>query len=356
MTPISQATIDHLPKAVLHEHLDGGLRVGTIIELADQIGYGDLPSTDEKQLAEWFHRGKSGSLERYLEAFEHTVAVMQDQECIRRVAFESVQDLADDGVVYAEIRFAPSLNTKRGLPVEAILEAAHDGIADAAGQHRMEVGLIVTAMRQETDSASIARTAVRSQNLGVVGFDLAGPEAGFPPTLHTEACHIARAGGLGLTIHAGEGDGPHSMWQALNACGASRIGHGVRVAEDTDFDGHALTELGPFARTVRDRRVPLEVAITSNLHTGVYRDVAAHPFGQLYRNGFNVSINTDNRLMSGVTMSSETALAANTFDLDLDDLECITINTLEAGFLDYPTRRRIIDEVVRPGYSGARIA
>jgi adenosine deaminase len=354
MTRIDRETVRQLPKAVLHEHLDGGLRVGTIIELADRIGYDGLPSTEEDELAEWFHQGKSGSLERYLEAFEHTVAVMQDQECVRRVAYESVQDLARDGVVYAEIRFAPSKNTMGGLPVEAVLEAAHDGIAAAAKEERISVGLIATAMKHETDSASIARIAVNAKHLGVVGFDLAGPEAGFPATLHAEACRIAREGGLGVTIHAGEGDGPHSMWQALNACGASRIGHGVRVAEDTNFDGESMTDLGSFARSVRDHRIPLETAISSNLHTGAYETVATHPFGELYRNGFNVSINTDNRLMSGVTLSDEISLAATTFDLGLVDVEQITVDTIESGFLDYPTRRRIIDDVVRLAYADAR--
>lgn len=353
MTQIDHETISALPKAVLHEHLDGGLRVATIIELADEMGYEGLPSTDEGLLSDWFHQGRAGTLERYLAAFEHTVGVMQDQESIRRVAYESVQDLARDGVVYAEIRFAPSLNTNRGLAVEAVLEAAYDGITKASSEEGVTVGLIVTAMRQETDSASIARAAVRLKDSGVVGFDLAGPESGYPANLHTEACRIASEGGLGVTIHAGEGHGPHSIWRAINACHANRIGHGVRVAEDTDFDGRSLTELGSFARSVRDHRIPLEVAITSNVHTGTYSDVAHHPFGELYRNGFNVSINTDNRLMSGVTLTNEYALATDAFGLGLGDLERITVNAVESGFGDYPTRRRIIDEVVRPAYQTA---
>jgi adenosine deaminase len=354
MTSIDHETIRSLPKAVLHEHLDGGLRVSTIIELADQNGYEGLPSTDERVLAEWFHQGESGSLEQYLAAFEHTIAVMQDEESIRRVAYESVQDLASDGVVYAELRFAPALNTAGGLPIEAVVEAAHDGIVSASAEHQIQVGLILTAMRQATDSASVARKAVRMRHLGVVGFDLAGPEAGYPPTLHLEACRIARSGGLGLTIHAGEGAGPHSMWEALNACGAERIGHGTRVAEDTDFDGTAMTALGSFARHVRDLRIPLELAISSNIHTGTYADSGVHPFGELYRNGFNVSINTDNRLMSGVKLSDEYALASDSFDLTLHDLEELTVNALESGFGDYPTRRRIIDDVIRPAYRTAR--
>ncbi len=353
MSPVDPDTIRQLPKALLHEHLDGGLRVSTILELADESGYADLPASTEADLASWFHQGKSGSLERYLEAFEHTVAVMQTQESIKRIAAEAVEDLADDGVVYAEIRFAPSLNTRRGLTVTEVLEAAHDGFSTASRSRDIVIGVIVTAMRQGTDSAQIATTAVRSRHLGVVGFDLAGPEAGFPPTAHVQACRIAREGGLGVTVHAGEGDGPHSIWQALNVCAADRIGHGVRVADDTDFDGGRITHPGSFASTVRDRQVPLEVAVSSNIHTATYPEVANHPLGALYRAGFNVSINTDNRLMSGVTLSDEYTLASSEFGFSVTDLRDVTVNAIEAGFLDYPTRRRIIDEVVIPRYGEA---
>ncbi len=350
MSVPDRETIRSLPKAVLHDHLDGGLRVGTILEIADEIGYSDLPADDPAALSEWFHQGMSGSLERYLQAFVHTVAVMQTEDAISRVAFEAVEDLALDGVVYAEIRFAPSLNTGGGLPVEAVLEAAHDGFSRASTQYGIAAGMIVTAMRQENDSDDIARAALAAKGIGAVAFDLAGPEAGYPPTSHITACRTIRRGGLGLTIHAGEGAGPHSMWQAVAECGAQRIGHGVRIAEDSDFDGDSMSRLGAFARRIRDHRVPLEVAITSNVHTGTYPSAAEHPFGQLFGNGFNVSINTDNRLMSGVSMSDELELAATTFDLSLRDLGRITAATVEAGFMDYHERRRIIDEIVAPAY------
>lgn len=341
-----------LPKAVLHEHLDGGLRVETVLELADEVGYRGLPSHDIEELRTWFHQGRSGSLERYLEAFEHTIAVMQTEDAISRVAYESVRDLADDGVVYAEIRFAPSLNTLDGLPREAVLDAAWDGVRRGVAEGGIVVGgLIVCAMRQDVDSTEVARVAAGAVDRGVIGFDLAGPEAGFPPDAHRQACRIAREAGLGLTIHGGEGDGAHSMWRAIALCGAMRIGHGVHVADDTDFDGTGIGYLGRFARSVRDHRTPLEVAISSNLHTGSYPSLAEHPFGALFRNGFNVSINTDNRLMSGVTLSEEYALASAQFGLSLTDLGEITVAAIDAGFGDYRERRRLIDEVVNPAYA-----
>ncbi len=343
-------TVEHLPKAVIHEHLDGGLRVATILEIADQVGYVGLPASDEVALTEWFYQGRSGSLERYLEAFTHTVGVMQTRDAIARVAYESAQDLANDGVVYAEVRFDPGLCTQKGLVREDVLEAALDGLARASRDHGIAVYAIAAALRQNSDSVEVVRAAIPFLGKGVVGFDLAGPEMGYPPDVHLDACLLAREHGFGLTLHAGEGDGVHSVWRAVALCGAQRIGHGVRVAEDTDFDGSRISELGSFARCVRDHRVPLEVSITSNLHTSTYTNAAKHPFGSLYAMGFNVSINTDNRLMSGVSVSDEYWLAASTFGLDAGDLEEITVNAIEAGFGDWDERRRIITDVVRPAH------
>ena len=349
----SSDIIAGLPKAVLHDHLDGGLRIGTVLELADEAGYRGLPSYDAEELTEWFHQGQAGSLERYLEAFEHTVSVKQEEAAISRVAYEAGVDLAADNVVYAEVRYAPSLFTEEGLPLEAVFEAANDGFERAMNETGIDIRTIAVALRQFSDSADIARMAARYRDKGVVAFDLAGPEAGFPADNYLEACRIAHEAGLRLTIHGGEGDGAHSMWRAIALCGAQRIGHGVRVADDTDFDGSVITELGSFARSVRDRRVPLEVAPSSNIHTGTYSSVGVHPFGELYRHGFNVSINTDNRLMSGVTVGSEYELVAETFSLSIADLEAITVNAIEAGFGDYPSRKRLIDNVVRPAYAKA---
>lgn len=348
---MEREVIDRLPKAVLHEHLDGGLRVATILEIADEEGYADLPAWDDESLAEWFHQGQSGSLERYLEAFVHTIGVMQSAKAIARVAYESAEDLANDGVVYAEVRFDPGLCTRKGLRREDVLEAALDGFARASRDTGIMVNTIATALRQNSDSTEVVKAAVPFLGHGVVAFDLAGPEEGYPPDAHLEACLVAREHGFGLTIHAGEGDGVHSIWRALALCGAQRIGHGVRIADDTDFDGSRITKLGSFARRVRDHRIPLEVAITSNLHTSSYRSAEEHPFAALGAQGFNVSINTDNRLMSGVSVSHEYWLAASTFGLSERDLGEITINAIEAGFGDWTQRRHIIDDIVRPAYA-----
>ena len=345
MTATTPQGIRDLPKAVLHEHLDGGLRIETILEIADDEGYTELPASEPDSLASWFFQGESGSLEQYLEAFAHTTAVMQSQDAIARIAYESGEDLAHDGVVYAEVRYDPGLSTKRGLRREDAIEAMLDGFSRASRDTGITVYAIATALRHQADSLDVVKAAIPFLGQGVVAFDLAGPEKGFHPDLHLDACMLARESGLGLTLHAGEGDGAHSIWRALALCGAQRIGHGVRIVDDTDFDGSSITDLGPFARTVRDHRVPLEVAITSNLHTGSFSSASEHPFGALFAQGFNVNINTDNRLMSQVSMSSEYALAAATFDLDERALATVTINALEAGFGDWPKRAELIAQV-----------
>ena len=340
-----------LPKAVLHDHLDGGVRVTTILELAEEHGYEGLPASNAESLGAWFHQGRSGSLERYLEAFAHTVAVMCSQEAIRRIAYETGVDLASDGVVYAEVRFGPSLHMYHGLTREAAIEAVLDGFAAAQAETGIALYAIASALRQETDSEEVVRAAIPYLDQGLIAFDLAGPEAGFPADDHLAACRLARDAGLGLTIHAGEADSAASIWRAVARCGATRVGHGVRIADETDFDGTTITQLGPLARRIRDHRIPLEVAPTSNLHTSTFPSAPEHPFGALYRSGFNVSINTDNRLMSGITLTDEYALASRTFDLGAVDLSAITVAAIEAGFGDWPTRRRLIDEVVRPAYA-----
>lgn len=339
-----------IPKAVLHEHLDGGLRIDTILEIADDEGYTGLPSTDASELASWFFQGESGSLEQYLEAFAHTTAVMQTPESISRIAYESGEDLARDGVVYAEVRYDPGLSTRQGLRREDVIEAMLDGFSRASRDTGIAIYAIATALRHQADSLDVVKAAIPFLGQGMVAFDLAGPEKGFPPDLHIDACRLAHESGLGVTLHAGEGDGVHSIWRAIALCGAQRIGHGVHIVDDTDFDGSTITSLGSFARTVRDHRVPLEVAITSNLHTGSFSSAAEHPFGALLSQGFNLNINTDNRLMSRVSMSDEYALAASTFGLDHKALAAITINALEAGFGDWPVRARLIENV-RDGYA-----
>jgi adenosine deaminase len=349
---MDRKTLQELPKALLHDHLDGGLRVETVIDLAETSGYSGLPVTDADSLATWFFQGGSDSLEQYLDAFEHTVGVCGRQEALRRVAYEAGEDLAADGVVYAEVRFGPSLHGHDGMSREAAIEAVLDGFAAASRDHGIVLSTIVSALRQDTDSVEVARAGARYRDEGVVGFDLAGPEAGFPADNHLAACLIAREAGLGLTIHAGEGDGPNSIWLALARCGAQRIGHGVRIVEDTKrAEDGSITELGSLARRVRDHRITLEVSPSSNLHIGAYPDAESHPFSALLRAGFAVTINTDNRLMSNVSLTDEFALMAETFDLTAAELEMTTETALVGGFGDWTTRRRLLEEVVRPAYA-----
>jgi len=324
-----------------------------VLDLADQFGYRDLPATDAAGLAAWFHQGESGSLERYLEAFAHTVGVLQTPEALERAAYESVVDLAADNTVYAEVRFGPSLHTKHNLGREDVIEATLAGLARGRAETGMSVWLIAAALRHQKDSLEVARAAARFVGEGVVAFDLSGPEAGFPAELHVEACRAAREAGLALTIHAGEGDGLNSIWNALNRCYAQRIGHGVRIVEDTRIEGGAIVETGPIAGQVLDWRISLEVSVTSNVHTGVVASAAEHPVRLLYDAGFRVTLNTDNQLMSDITLGSEYALASEVHGFSLGELGAITTDAIEAGFGDWTERRRLIEEVVTPAYTSA---
>ena len=347
-------TVAGLPKAVLHDHLDGGLRVETILELADNHGYTELPAADPDGLARWFHQGDSGSLEPYLDAFVHTVGVLQTADALERVAYEAALDLSADGVVYAEIRFGPSLHMEQGLSREDAIEAVLAGLGSASADTGIVTYLIVAALRQFSDSLDVARAATRFAFEGVVAFDLAGHEAGHPADDHLPAVRHASEGGLGLTIHAGEGEGPNSIWRAIARCGAQRIGHGVRIVEDTQMDSGEIVELGALARRVRDQRIPLEICVTSNLHTGIADVPEHHPLGALHRAGFLVTINTDNRLMSAVTMNAEYQLARDSHGLSVADLGQITEQAIVAGFGDWAERERLISDVVRPGYKTAQ--
>jgi len=342
---------DKLPKVVLHEHLDGGLRPTTVLELAEESGYGRLPASDPETLADWFDQGQSGSLERYLEAFGHTVAVMQTPEAIERVAFEAVQDLAADGVVYAEIRFAPSLLTERGLSRSEVVEAALAGFVRGDAATGMTTRLIVDALRHLDDSELAAEVAIDFAQAGVVGFDLAGPEEGYPPDDHLVACRMIRQANLGLTLHAGEASGPNSIWRALQRCGAHRIGHGVRIIDDCTVVDNEIVDVGRLAEYVVDFQVPLEVCPTSNLHTNGWTP-AEHPIGMLHRAGFNVSLSPDNRLMSRVTMSDEFALVVNHHGFVTEDLHVLTRRAMQASFCDHATKERLMG-AIDTGYSAA---
>lgn len=341
-----------LPKAVLHDHLDGGLRVATILELADESGYEALPADDADGLTRWFDQSDAGDVVEYLKSFEHTVAVLQSPAALERAAYECAVDLHRDGVVYAEIRFGPGLHLRRGMRREDAIEAVLAGLRRGEAETGLVWGVIATALRQEHDSADVAKAAARFAGEGVIAFDLAGPEKGFPPDGHLEACRLARESGLGLTIHAGEHAGPESIWRALARCGAQRIGHGARLIEDCRVRDDEIVDLGALARTVRDQRIPLEISITSNLHTGIGAAAADHPVGPLQRAGFRITLNTDNRLMSRTVPSRELELAYEEVGFSVATLGKITEATLEAGFGDWNRRAHLIREVVRPAYAG----
>ena len=354
------ATIVRAPKALLHDHLDGGLRPATVVDLAVEFGYGGLPTTDVDDLAAWFRRGADRkSLELYLETFTHTVGVMQERDAIVRVAAECAEDLAADGVVYAEVRYAPELSTEHGLTLDEVVAANLEGFklgaarAEEAGRP-IVMKMLVTAMRQAARSVEVAECAVRWRDAGVVGFDVAGPEKGYPPTRYLDAFEYIRRENFHITIHAGESFGLPSIWEALQFAGAERLGHGVRIVDDITTHPDGSVELGRLAAFVRDRRIPLEMCPTSNVHTGAAASVAEHPFDLLRRLRYRVTINTDNRLMSGVSLSSEFAAIDAAFGIGLGEMEWLTINALKSAFAPFDERLRLINEVVKPGYARVR--
>jgi adenosine deaminase len=353
-------TLRQAPKALLHDHLDGGLRPATIVDLASEFGYDGLPTTDPVDLAAWFRRGADRkSLELYLETFTHTVGVMQERDAIIRVAAECAEDLAADGVVYAEVRYAPELSTERGLTLDEVVGANVEGFrigmdrASVAG-NPIVMKIIVTAMRQAARSVEVAQCAVRWRDEGAVGFDIAGPEAGYPPTRYLDAFDYVRRENFHITIHAGESFGLPSIWEALQFCGAERLGHGVRIVDDIRVLDDGSVELGRLAAFVRDRRVPLEMCPTSNVHTGATRSIRDHPIDLLRRLRYRVTVNTDNRLMSNVTLSGEFAALDEAFGIGLGETEWLTVNAMKSGFAPFDERLRIINEVVKPGYARLR--
>jgi adenosine deaminase len=353
-------TIRTAPKAMLHDHLDGGLRPTTIVELAGEHGYDGLPTTDPDALAAHIRRGADRkSLELYLETFAHTVGVMQEKDAIIRVAAECAEDLAADGVVYAEVRYAPELSTERGLTLDEVVAATLEGFsigarnAEAAG-NPIAMKMLVTAMRQAARSVEVAECAVRWRDAGVVGFDIAGPESGYRPTRHLDAFEYVRRENFHITIHAGESFGLPSIWEALQWCGAERLGHGVRIVDDITVRDDGSVELGRLAAFVRDRRVPLEMCPTSNVHTAAAPSIAEHPIDLLRRLRFRVTLNTDNRLMSNVTLSSEFAALDEAFGIGVGEMEWLTINAMKSAFAPFDERLRLINEIVKPGYARLR--
>jgi len=354
------AEIRAVPKVLLHDHLDGGLRPRTVLELARETGYADLPGDNEEELTQRLTEGAHrGHLEIYLDAFRHTVAVMQTPDALRRVAAECAEDLAADGVVYAEVRFAPELHAERGLSLDevvtAVLEGFRAGAATAARNgHHITVYALLTAMRTAARSMEIAELAVRHRDEGVVGFDIAGAEAGWPPSRHLDAFQFLKRENFHFTIHAGEAFGLPSIWEAVQYCGTERLGHGVRIVDDIQISPQGSVRLGRLAAYIRDRRIPLEMCPTSNVQTGAAPSIAQHPIRLLRQLQFRVTVNTDNRLMSQVTLSSEFHRLAQEFGYGWSDIEWLTVNAMKSAFAGFDERLRLINTVIKPGFATAR--
>lgn len=324
--------LEGLPKIVLHDHLDGALRPATIVELAAEQGYGGLPTTNVAELAEWFDQGMPGnSLETYLQTFAHTVALLQNEEAIRRVTREWVEDVAAEGVVYGEVRVAPELLTNGGLSMDRVVDAIVDELDGSGAANGVVARLICCAMRTEDNSRTVARIVADRVGSSVVAFDLAGSERGGPALRHKEAIDLVHAAGGKVTLHAGEGDGVASIRQAAVDCGAHRLGHGVRIIEDIDFSGQ-VPRFGEVARYVHERGIPLEICPTSNVHTGIYGSLADHPITTLATLGFHVTVNPDNRLMSRTSVTQELRQLMEVHGWTHDDVQFAMNSARFAGF------------------------
>ena len=342
-----------MPKVLLHDHLDGGLRPRTVIDLADDVGYTDLPTHDPDELTQVLTAGAHrGHLNLYLDAFRHTVGVMQTRHALYRVAREAAEDLADDGIVYAEVRFAPELHAELGLTLDEVVHAVLDGFRDGSEDGRIKIRALLTAMRTSARSQEIAELAVRHRDNGVVGFDIAGAEAGWPPSRHLDAFQYVHRENFHVTIHAGEGFGLPSIWEAVQYCGAERLGHGVRLAEDIKVGADGSVALGRLASYIRDRRIPLEMCPTSNVQTGAADSIETHPLRLLRQLQFRVTVNTDNRLMSQITLTDEFALLVSEFGYDWPDLQWLTINAMKSAFAPFDERITLINSVLKPRFAG----
>ena len=348
----TEKVIRDVPKVLLHDHLDGGLRPLTIIELSKEQNYNKLPTEDPGELAEWFHRGANkGNLVEYLQGFEHTCGVMQSKESLERVAYEMMEDMKNDGVCYVETRFAPVFLTQNGLYYEDNVNAVLKGLEQGKKDFGVGYGLIICGMRNMKNALDFAELAVNFRSQGVVGFDLAGEEGGFPPKRHIEAFQFIQRANFNITIHAGEAFGKESIWQAIQWCGAHRIGHATHLMEDLNYDKEGnVVSFGELAQYILDKRIPLEICLLSNLHTGAVDKIENHPFGTLFREKFRVTINTDDRLMSDTTMTNEFLLAVENFNLTLDDIEKITINSMKSAFIHHNKRLYYIYNIIKPGF------
>ena len=352
----TEQIIKYVPKVLLHDHLDGGVRPSTIVELAKDLKYNKLPTKDPGELQNWFFRGANkGNLVEYLQGFEHTCAVMQTREGLKRIAYEMMEDMKEDGVCYVETRFAPVFHSAKGLYYEDIVSAVLEGLEKGKEDFGVGYGLILCGMRNMKNTLEIAELAVNFRNQGVVGFDLAGEEGGYPPKKHIDAFQFIQRANFNITIHAGEAFGKESIWQAIQWCGAHRIGHATHLTEDisTDKDGNVVS-YGDLAQYILDKRIPLEICLLSNVHTGAVDKIENHPFGTLFREKFRVSINTDDRLMSNTNMTKEFMVAIENFNLTLEDVEKITINSMKSAFIPYKERLYYIYNLIKPGFQSMK--
>ncbi|MCL6098865.1 MAG: adenosine deaminase [Bacteroidetes bacterium] len=352
----SEEIIRGIPKVLLHDHLDGGVRPQTIIDLAKEIKYNKLPTSDAGELAVWFHRGANkGNLVEYLQGFEHTIAVMQSKENLFRIAYEMMEDMQKDGVAYVETRFSPVFHTQKGLYHEDVIQAVLEGLEKGKKDFGVGYGLILCGMRNMKNTLEIAELAVNFRKDGVVGFDLAGEEGGYPPKKHIDAFQFIKQKNFNITIHAGEAFGKDSIWQAIQICGAHRIGHATRLIEDiiSDKEGSVIA-LGDLAQYILDTRLPLEICLLSNVHTGAIDKLEHHPFIKLYKEKFRVFLNTDDRLMSDTTLTKEYLTASELFGISLDDIEKLNINAMKSSFIPYRERLHYIYNVIKPGYQKMR--
>ena len=348
---VKKEIIEKMPKVELHDHLDGGLRPETIIELAEKQKF-SIPSNDPGELASWFHRGADRkSLALYLEGFAVTVSLLQTKQDLKRVSKEAIIDRAEQNIVYTELRYAPSLSTQKGLNLEEVVESILEGLEEGSAETGTVYGLILCAMRDKSDSLEIAELAVAYRTKGVVGFDIAGDEYGHPPKRHLEAFQYIQNKNFNITIHAGEAFGVESIWQAVQICGAHRIGHATRLVEDMTVSDSNIIKMGTLSHFIRNRRIPLEICLSSNVQTGAAETIENHPFKIYYNNGFRVFLCSDNILMSNTNLIKEFSLASEAFDLDIHDLEKLTINAMKSAFINYDERLDIIYEIIKPEFA-----
>ncbi|GAB3495576.1 adenosine deaminase [Nocardiopsis coralliicola] len=356
MTRLDLDTVRAMPKVLLHDHLDGGLRPATLLALAAEQGAA-LPADEEDRLAAWF--SAPAGQEELLARTERVVDLLQTAPALVRAAVECVQDLAADGVVYAEVKLAPEQHTRGGLSAAGAVDAVLEGLRVGAAKARLfgrpvTVRLLLTALRQAADSHEVAELAVRYRDDGVAGFDIGGPEAGYPPTRHLAACEYVQRANFNLTLHAGEGFGLDSIWEAIQWCGADRIGRGVRIADDIALAEDGTAKLGRLAASVRDKRIPLELCPTSDVAAGAVPSLREHPIEALRRLRFRATVNTDARLLNATSMTAEFDRLNAVFGYGHDTLRWFTVNAMKSAFVGHDERLDLINRVIKPGY--ARLA